>query len=43
VVNSFGVVYKKLQKIDGICGYTIMGNDDIILIADIKEIAERAT
>ncbi|MCG2823032.1 MAG: chemotaxis protein CheA [Desulfobulbaceae bacterium] len=43
VAKEFGDGYKKLQKIDGICGYTIMGNDDIILIADIKEIAERAT
>ncbi|MFA6499466.1 MAG: chemotaxis protein CheA [Desulfurivibrionaceae bacterium] len=43
VAKEFGDGYKKLQKIDGICGYTIMGNDDIILITDIKEIAEHAT
>jgi len=42
VAKEFGDGYKKLQKINGICGYTIMGNDDIILIADIKEIAEHA-
>jgi two-component system chemotaxis sensor kinase CheA len=42
VAKEFGNGYKKLQKINGVCGYTIMGNDDIILIADIKEIAEHA-
>lgn len=42
VAKEFGDGYKKLQKINGICGYTIMGNDDIILITDIKEIAEHA-
>jgi len=42
VAKEFGDGYKKLKKINGICGYTIMGNDDIILIADIKEIAEHA-
>jgi two-component system chemotaxis sensor kinase CheA len=42
VAKEFGDGYKKLRKINGICGYTIMGNDDIILIADIKEIAEHA-
>jgi len=42
VAKEFGDGHKKLQKIDGISGYTIMGNDDIVLIADIKEIAEHA-
>ncbi len=42
VAKEFGDGYKKLQKINGVCGYTIMGNDDIVLIADIKEIAEHA-
>ncbi len=42
VAKEFGDGHKKLQKINGICGYTIMGNDDSILIADIKEIAEHA-
>ncbi len=42
VAKEFGDGYKKLRKVNGICGYTIMGNDDIILIADIKEIAEHA-
>jgi two-component system chemotaxis sensor kinase CheA len=40
VAKEFGDGYKKLQKVHGISGYTIMGNDDIILIADLKEIAE---
>ncbi|HIJ90070.1 MAG: chemotaxis protein CheA [Desulfobulbaceae bacterium] len=42
VAKEFGKGYQKLKKIDGIRGYTIMGNDDIVLIADIKEIAEHA-
>ncbi len=42
VAKEFGDGYKKLRKVNGICGYTIMGNDDIILITDIKEIAEHA-
>jgi len=42
VAKEFGHGYKNLQKVNGICGYTIMGNDDIILITDIKEIAEHA-
>ena len=42
VAKEFGDGHKKLQKINGICGYTIMGNDDIILITDIKEISEHA-
>ena len=40
VAKEFSDGYNKLRKINGICGYTIMGNDDIVLIADIKEIAE---
>lgn len=43
VAKEFADGHKKFQKIIGICGYTIMGNDDIILIADIKEIAEHFT
>lgn len=43
VAKEFGEGHKKFQKIIGICGYTIMGNDDIFLIADIKEIAEHFT
>lgn len=42
VAKEFGEGHRKLRKIEGICGYTIMGNDDIVLIADIKKIAEHA-
>ena len=40
VAKEFGSGYKRLRNINGISGYTILGNEDIILIVDIKRIAE---
>ncbi len=40
VAKGFGEGYKKLRQVEGISGYTIMGNEDVILIADVKKIAE---
>lgn len=42
VAKDFRDGYKQLKKVEGIAGYTIMGNEDIILITDVKKIAERA-
>ncbi|MGV1098694.1 chemotaxis protein CheA [Thiovibrio sp. JS02] len=40
VAKGFGEGYRKLRHVEGIAGYTIMGNEDVILIADVKKIAE---
>ncbi|MDH5297925.1 MAG: chemotaxis protein CheW, partial [Desulfobulbaceae bacterium] len=42
VVKNFSDGYKNLQDIRGINGFTILGNEDIILIADIQKIAAQA-
>ncbi|MEW6594931.1 MAG: chemotaxis protein CheA [Thermodesulfobacteriota bacterium] len=43
VAKDFAGGYQRLRQIEGVCGYTILGNEDIILIVDVKEIAEHAT
>ncbi len=40
VAKDFTDGYKKLQAVEGISGYTIMGNEDIILIADVQKISD---
>lgn len=43
VVKDFVKGSKKFKEIDGISGYTIMGNEDIVLIVDPQEIAKHAS
>lgn len=42
VAKEFNGGYKKLKNIDGISGYTIMGNEEVILIVDVRKVAEQA-
>jgi len=42
VVKNFTDSYQILQEVKGINGYTILGNEDIILIADVQKIAAQA-
>ncbi len=42
VVKNFTDGYRRLQDARGINGYTILGNEDIILIADVQKIAGHA-
>ena len=42
VVKNFSGGYNALQDIRGINGFTILGNEDIILIADVQKITEHA-
>lgn len=42
VAKEFAGKYKRLENIDGVSGYTIMGNEDIILIVDVGDIAGKA-
>lgn len=40
VVKDFSNGYQPLRNIKGVNGYTILGNEDIVLIMDMKKIAE---
>lgn len=40
VVKEFSTGYQKLRHIEGIIGYTILGNEDVILIVDVRRLAE---
>ncbi|MFZ5776084.1 MAG: ATP-binding protein [Thermodesulfobacteriota bacterium] len=42
VAKDFGAGYPKLRSVTGVSGYTILGNEDIILIIDVKRIADHA-
>ncbi|MDH3392431.1 MAG: chemotaxis protein CheA [Desulfobulbaceae bacterium] len=42
VVKNFSGGYNALQNIRGINGFTILGNEDIILIADVQKITEES-
>ncbi|MBU0485247.1 MAG: chemotaxis protein CheA [Proteobacteria bacterium] len=42
VVKDFKDGYRNLNNIDGINGYTIMGNDEIILIIDVEKLAQQS-
>ncbi len=43
VAKEFRAGYRHLRQIAGVCGYTILGNEDIILIVDVKEVAEQGS
>lgn len=43
VAKAFSKGYQRLRSIEGVCGYTILGNEDIILIVDVKQVADQAT
>ena len=40
VAKDFVGGYRRLRRIEGICGYTILGNEEILLIVDVKRVAE---
>lgn len=42
VVKSFTKSFKKFETVKGIGGYTILGNEDIVLLLDIQKIAEHS-
>lgn len=41
VVKVFGRGYAQFRDIPGIYGYTILGNEDVVLIADLRKFAEQ--
>ena len=42
VAKDFAGGYKRLKNVEGIGGYTILGNEDIILIIDVPSVAATA-
>jgi len=42
VAKEFTTRFQHLRRVRGIDGYTILGNDDVILIVDVKELSEIA-
>jgi len=42
VAKDFAQGYRRLRNIEGVCGYTILGNEDVILIVDVKQVAAQA-
>ncbi|MCB2183238.1 MAG: chemotaxis protein CheA [Desulfobulbaceae bacterium] len=42
VVKVFSHGYKQFRNIPGIYGYTVLGNEDIVLIVDVDKIAQEA-
>ncbi|MEW6500964.1 MAG: ATP-binding protein [Thermodesulfobacteriota bacterium] len=41
VAKDFAAGYRRLRNIEGVGGYTILGNEEIILIVDVKRVAEQ--
>lgn len=42
VAKEFAGGYPRLRTVDGVSGYTILGNEDIILIVNVEDVAGKA-